>query len=484
MIDFVNTNNPYLNGSEWLEVPELLDRGFPWMVSRGTGEVLNEPSTANYRGLIFKLLPSTLGGVVYRCLFRGSLHRYKNDGGFNHDRFTHYELIEVIRDLESRFFIIPEKSLLHGLEFGVNILLPYSTKNVFDAIVCHREKSFVALKENGLIGLVCVRDRYKIKVYDKGRASGVKDNLLRVEFHVNKMEVLAGVGVVTLADLTNKERVYALVGLLVDALGDIVFIPDDIDTSQLKPLERVKLLEMRVSTTWQKIDANKRYKRRLLLTKLLEKCKAFDYQLDLIKRVLLEWEVLFKAPEPEAKQADIEGNKQESKADKKAMFAPFKYTVRPSLSLTENNHLKKVGKMEKKPKKRKCKVCGKDISMNQKGSVFCSEKYNHGQRVCRAKDYNHRGNLKRKLMKLTVKDQYLTITYKAKKSGTEEAVTLHSSEVSVSREWLDSVLRIEVLPNEAEPALYHEPNRLTNEVLTGQDAVNILEQLTNQNQDG
>ena len=121
--------------------------------------------------------------------------------------------------------------------------------------------------------------------------------------------------------------------------------------------------------------------------------------------------------------------------------------------------------------KRVCCSCGLDITHQRKQSRFCSEKYKgHLAKKCRNQDSNRRKSLKLKIMQAQVRNQYLRITYK--KDGVSYTDTLHSSEIVVSREWLDTVVSVEAVP------FYSSDEK---EYFYGKDAKAVLEELTHEN---
>ncbi|NBB27445.1 hypothetical protein [Cellulophaga sp. BC115SP] len=482
MIDFISTEAPSGCALVWLDCAELIDNGFRLLVGRGTGEVINEPSKAEFNGLTFRLIPSSLDTSKYRCLLSGSIHKYRNSGGNNHDRFTLSEVFRVLNELSVKFGIDLNSTVLHGVEFGVNLRLPYPPSKLIKSVVVHRNTPYEAINKKRRIGVVCVRAKYEIKIYDKGYVSGLsKENILRIEYKVFKMQQLEGMGISRLSDLCDPNKVAPLLGLLLGVLDNTVFVPTDTDLSVLTEREKTNFYAMSNAFVWQNFSKAKLYNSKSSLDRILKKCNAFDYQNDLKIRVLEEWEKLMDVSQKAEKSVTFLPSFQDKEALGNVTFVPLEYSVQKSqkqfletCSPFMPNVFKEVSGS------RCCITCGKDISMNKTNSVFCSEKYNPFAKRCRNKDSNKRRTFKRKIMNAVNKNKWLQITYKNPDTSEIYTDILHGSEVAVNRGYLNTIIKIEVLHDN--PTLYNEPNNPHPEVITGESAKKLLEQLTKENQ--
>ncbi|MEA5139832.1 hypothetical protein [Arcicella rigui] len=471
----------------WLLNPLLQDSGFPLEVVESTGEVLRKKRIAEYQGLTFKLLPSAKSGG-YTMLLSGSIHKYRNNGKHNYDRFTVTHCVTVIEELFTVFGIDPKQAVLHSLEFGVNIKLPYPVQKLIQSVVVNKNKPYEAIAKSRRNGVVCVRENYEFKIYDKGFVCGLDENIIRVEYHVSRMKDLEGYGIVTLSDLTDKTKVNPLLDLLIGALDDTVFIPTDSDLSSLTKKQKINFHAMGKPYTWKDYTPKQRFDKRIMLSRILEKCKAFDYQKDLKERVLEEWKTLFIEPIEALQRSNIYTNISVSEAHKNVMFSPLVYSVKTLQNhFLENrdNKEKKDGKSLKLTiDKRYCKTCGKEIIGSRKNSLFCRKSTNPNAKQCRNKDSNKRRTLKAQIMRAKVNNQFLRVTYKNLDDLNQSTFSdiLHSSEIAVHRGLLNTIVSLEILPNEPEPALYQDLSHAHHgELLTGKDAVEVLEELTAEN---
>jgi hypothetical protein len=482
MFDFINIEITNLLPSEWLENPILKGSGFPLEVIEETGEILAKKRIAEYKGLCFKLLPSTKKTGGYAMVLSGSVHKYRNEGLYNYDRFTLHDCVQVINELFVKFGIEPTKTALNSLEFGVNLNLSYSPQKVIKSVVAHRNQPYEAIEKNRRNGVVCVRDGYEIKIYDKGFVSRQpQGNILRIEYKMLNMRELDTFKIRYLSDLCNSQKVVHLLDLLIGVLDDTVFIPHDTNTDGLTAREQIVFHAMGKPSSWKELTRKQRFDKRLSLSRILKKCNAFDYQKDLKIRVADEWKTLLDVPIEANKNVTFTPHFLESEALENVTFTPLEYRVQTLRNPIENEEQKKCRKIEVlKLPKRCCLACGKDISMNRVDSVFCSVKYNSDAKQCRNKDSNKRRTLKAQIMRATNKNKWLRITYKNPEQPDQEFTdTLHSSEITVNRGWLNTIVRIEIL-HEA-PTLYGNPNEATPEILTGNEAVKMLEELTNEN---
>ena len=467
----------------WLNNP-ILQGLFPLQVVESTGEILRKKRIAEYHGLTFKLLPSAKT-VSYTMLLTGSIHKYKNNGKHNYDRFTFTDCVTVIEELFTVFGIDPKQAVLHSLEFGVNLKTSYPVQSLIQSVIVHRNTPYEAINKDRRNGVACVRDGYEIKFYDKGRVSGLVDNVVRLEYHVSKMRELEQYGIKTLSDLTDKTKVNQLIDLLIGALEDTVFIPPNSDLSSLTKKQKINFHAMGKPYVWQQFGKQQRYKAKITLAKILEKCNAFDYQSDFKNRLLSEWKTLLVEPEKTEYLKPIIEEKKHFEKNKKVTFTPLEYRVQTSpKDFLENKENKKEKSLKKDDLKRYCKTCEKEIIGSRKNGLFCRKSTNPNAKQCRNKDSNKRRTLKAKIMRAKVNNQFLRVTYKNLDDPNKSTFSdiLHSSEIAVHRGLLNTIVSVEVLPNEPEPTLYQDLNHVQHgELLTGKDAVDVLEELTAEN---
>jgi hypothetical protein len=509
--------------ARWLQCPELR---FGVEVEEATGEVLRVARRAEWRGLIFTVTASVTG---FSCVVSGSFHKYRNGGTGNADTFTYADFRGVVADLCQRFGIDPATARLVTLEIGANVPLAYSPVRVLKAAVSFGKTPF-SLLDPGTpsLGLAAERTKQVFKLYDKARQSGrVGANLLRVEVRAYYAQQIERYGLRTLADLTDEARVSALVGVLLGAIDEVIFIDPKADVSALTPGQRLALETYRIPSTWQEMTFTDRQGQRQRLGRILEKCKHFDYQTDLRHGVQTTWESLFLRLGKAEKMATFSNGFPGGEAVENSYVFQTWITLKniaigplgtvpgtggssdgptepraPGGGVTESQppgpaflaekckhsaegRSPDAGKKGEPPdfiflpetaKNRTCQTCGASIGHQRPQSRFCSERYT-GKRAkqCRNKASNHRRTLKNQVMRATHRNQFLRVVYFDPDGAEEYAEILHASEIAVTGEWLDRVRRVEVVPGpDAQP--------VSGCTATGQPARTWLTELTTQNQ--
>lgn len=472
MIDGIDILCHNLNPKIWFDAPALQGvEGFPLAVIEQTGEILEQPRKAKFNGLTFTVTPSKCGGLP-RCYVGGSIHKYYNGGLHNYNDFGFGAIVETVEGLKSSFGIDPNKTTVHGLEIGLNLLLGSNNEviRVIKSAVAHKGKPYKPLIRSRISGKICEHSQYEIKIYHKGHEGGNQEPILRVEVRIKKMQAIERYGIGTLLDIANFEKVGALLDVLLDAIVQTVFIDPYTNTSTLNDRQGRFLETYRQAERWNNFTREERRNKREQLGRVLKKCNALDVGLMLEKLVSRKWKSLLK----DIKEAEKKPTFLPVLKPKEAVEIP---TFLPLECLGKNVGIDEIENMGNSNgseliKKRYCVSCGSDISSQRAGSRFCSEKYKGYaiSKKCRNKDSNKRKNLKLKIMQAQIKNQFIKITYK--KNGETYTDVIHSSEVAVNREWLETVVWIETVP------FYKSDEK---EYYYGKEAKAVLEQLTHEN---
>lgn len=427
--------------------------GFPswdWITNKKTGKNYDSICFTKFRGLYVKLKPSMNGG--YNLLVNGSFHTFYNCGEHNADQFTFEKLSQAIDSFTKLFSIEPEQCFVHGLEVGVNIKLSFTPLRILKNIVSHRIKEFTPVDErNARKGKLCDFKQYSVKIYDKANTNGGKcDNVLRFEVSVDKMQAIKRFNISTLADLQNPAKVFSLVDLLTNTLKDIVWTDNNINLNRLLPREQKQWLYYSNPNTWPKLDKRARYKALRKWETLLHK---YSKPFDLLPIVIDTWKKLFDGIEAET-GGPFYQNSDSLEADELETILPLECTVKKSPPIIETDNLitttfsitENINKTCKsKALKRYCLSCGKDISKQSERAIFCSEKlYGKAGKKCRNQHSNKRRSHKRKINQAMTKNRFLLITY-TDQFGVTYTDILHSSELKISKEWLDRIQTIETI---------------------------------------
>ncbi|WP_138993394.1 hypothetical protein [Larkinella sp. C7] len=212
---------------------------FGTLVDGQTGVILNPVRKAHDRGLTFRLVPRrTEQG--YRVEVKGSLHKFFNSGIHNADQYTANDLLLTLDQLATEYGFNLFESVINNIEFGVNVELAFPVAKVLENLICYKNQPFAIDSHSPVPYFVCDRQRYAVKMYDKGKQKGLAANVLRFEIRVKKMMYFDGTGVTlrTLADLLNVDNFKLLGALLVKTFNEILFDDPAIDTKGLSNDER------------------------------------------------------------------------------------------------------------------------------------------------------------------------------------------------------------------------------------------------------
>ena len=261
MIDFVKVNAVLFTGVDITANP-LLD--FEKIVNTKTGE-LKQFSTAKHKNLKFTLYDSG------RLLITGSLHKYFNfqqrvcapnqftfqekEKGFNGNDFNYTQLVYCLNSIEQNFGVSLDNSRLENIEFGVNLNHEFITDKLLNGLLRHYGKEFYRPHPTSFRKLD--HEQYKFKIYNKGSQYGMPKEVLRYELQYNRMEQLNKVGLNYLSDLKSVLMLNNLLEVLVIKWNEILFFDYTIREHELKPKEKLKVLNFKNVDFWQGIRPNR-----------------------------------------------------------------------------------------------------------------------------------------------------------------------------------------------------------------------------------
>jgi len=429
------------------------------LVNEHTGERMNDFKTFSKYGLIFKLKPSLNNGWVLSI--NGSLHKWHNKGYSNSDQFTFENVQKAVHNLCSLFSISPNKVLLHGLEIGVNISLPYSVKKLLKSIVAYKGKPFTQInKSNESKGFVCSLSEYHLKIYNKGNQGKTgAENLLRFEVSVKKMRYLKNT-FPTIADLTNKEKALTGIEYLQDCYNAIIWTDFTANKNIMSNREVKQWLSFSNPKTWQGMKKDSLKNSRIRWRYLLNKYGKIP---DIFPLILNTWQTLFYEENEALNLPPFHQHLLINEAIKLTPFSPFKCNgekgviidlksieKKGDLSIDENNNINPESSTKYLPKshhkaieKRTCKTCKKDITHQRRQSLFCSSKYvgEKQAKQCRNKNSNRKRDFKKRILKADAKNKFIAITYENENLFYTDI--LHPKEFEFNK-WFDTILKIEI----------------------------------------
>ena len=147
---------------------------------------------ARLKGLRFEiknLLDKDTGEIRKVIQLNGSVHKYRNEGVHNSDDFNANDAISTIEKICNNFEIDPQRTGINGVEFGVNVVLPFPVKLLLDNLICYDGKPFKSEIKEGMRFYKCEKTQFSIKAYDKGLQNKLPINLLRFEVSADKKQI-------------------------------------------------------------------------------------------------------------------------------------------------------------------------------------------------------------------------------------------------------------------------------------------------------
>lgn len=404
MFDGIKIECKETDPRHWLNDDRLL---FPQSVNERTGEIIPQTRVAKHSGLIFKITPSRKSPGLHHCQIEGSLHKFFNDGRHNANDFHLQDVCNVVATLNNQFDV-SQNTKLSNLEFGVNIELPIPVSKFLKMVVSMPERRFSQLDIDKIkVGKVCGKTDHHFKIYDKGLLSkSNKTNLLRVEISIKRMRVIEHFGIKTIGDLTDPAKVTGLGNYLAKMFSDVIIIDPAIYKNKLTAKELNKLRQYENPRFWENLNKCSRYKHRQQFEALIDTANASQIKNTIINSIVQKWDEL---QNKQPKTGDLFRAFLDDKQQlKKATFSTLEYRRKKSL-------LDSLKIAEKKY----CKICGREITNQRAGSLFCSERiFGKEGKKCRNKSngINRRDKLRRqreiesnllaRLQKINISNQY------------------------------------------------------------------------------
>lgn len=390
------------NKSDINDVPiaSLLDNhflDFKFDVSQKTGELFENCKISDYLN-IEKFC--TIKNHEHRML-KFSFHKYLNEGLHNHNDFNMNDFLAVLNDLSNKFEINPFLATLRNLEFGVNILLPFKTQLFLDSVISYKGIEYTKETYYGKGYLLRFEKwQYEVKIYDKGLQYQLKENILRFEIKVRKMDYLKakGINVCAYSDLLDKSIIKTLVNLLLRTFKDVLTYDNSINIRGVKnQAEKEILMNGRNPKYWKTVENPNIYKyQRKRFKELVLKYGTDNYQSLVYQLIDQKLKVITEITD------DTERNIQQylNRFEIKTIPKMTALVSAPSQHDNTQNDCSSI-ESQKVNFKRFCITCGNDITIQKKGSIFCSEKiFGKSVKKCRNQKTNPVHNYKNKELRL------------------------------------------------------------------------------------
>lgn len=320
---------------------------------------------------------------LFNIFLRGSLHKHCHNNN-NNTQFNFFELQKCIIELCQLLEISPQDCQIRHFEFGVNIQPCQIADSVLKSIISCKGKEYQLKEFNGQGHFRKFEfTHYAIKVYDKGRQYLSKENLLRIEIKVLKLQYLQKKGhkISNLYDLLQYENIQGLEKCLIDTIENFYFFDYRIDLNKIPVRERTILTEGKNSAFWNEY-------------KQTHSAKGYQKKVNRFKELVRKY-----AP----------GNLQNEIKELTSLTWCNLLNSYPLLPLSKGpivtqNYPYIVGNNNPLPL-RYCLTCGREITNQKTNSKFCSEKiFGREVKKCRNTISNFKRNEKRKYPAQTIFD--------------------------------------------------------------------------------
>lgn len=344
---------------------------FQSKLNENTGEI-SEVKYAFYKGLFFKIVPSTVS-KQFHLIIRGSLAKYYNNGKNNAFDFNLIMLEETINELQTKFNINPHKAILQNFELGVNINTNKPIKTIIRGIRAYQSSCFVKLKTDEIFnGKQIKRQEYNYKIYDKSIKNPKTDeNLLRIEVAIKSTKLAKKHNIRVLADILDLEKLNSIKPLLIDVWRNMIFYDKGVKLREMTAFQRQKWLFLCDATNWETFTRAQRFKAKKTFQELKHKFCTSKTQEETLQLLIQKLEIL------SANKHNKNGNDLRNFLNKKSeRFTHLDKGVKRYLFESVMKS-KKTNPKNTPIKRRKCIVCKTSISKKKAGTKYCSKQCNN-----------------------------------------------------------------------------------------------------------
>jgi hypothetical protein len=263
MIDYIKIRLFKIDVNKLLNNEEL---DFKIDVSESTGE------TSTKRIATFHYCKITVydSGIV---IFQGSIHKLfnsikrikapnydkvKNYKGFNGNDFSLNDILEVKKILCKLFNCKPQQMIFQNIEFGINCILFINIDLFIKGLMYHKgiyfehkfNKSYAEVKHQ----------RYRIKIYNKGKQYKMLEPVIRLELSINKMEEIKEMKINSFEDI-NIINLNLLNNLLLRRLEEVLHYDYTINKKELSKSKKGLINLYSDSVYWlDTLKPNERYR--------------------------------------------------------------------------------------------------------------------------------------------------------------------------------------------------------------------------------
>lgn len=395
MIDYTKIEIP-----DWywphLSVHPLLS--FTRPINEDTAEYKEtDAREAEYCGMVFTRYPSG------RITLRGSWHKYYHKGT-NWQDFTLGEFREAVREFCDTFNLDPSRLQLLQLEAGCNVTPPIPTRETLHAFVSNwKGNAFGTMRtdKGQPLGIELYLTDYGLKVYDKGAQYGLLDPLMRFERKFTSWSKFRNkTNIHVLADLLHVEAWQTLADLVEDSFTNLILREPSVNPEQLPTSERLFFADAGRAGYWHDAPRKERHNARERLRGIVRDHGKSDLYEDLLRLLNSKLKELIYLAEGDETGNVFHDVPDDSMNHERERFPTSINDGIRSIVDTPTEEGERAATSDEFTV-RGCRTCGRDISGQRPGSVFCSERlYGRAAKRCRNADSNPRNGYARRLNRI------------------------------------------------------------------------------------
>ncbi|RXG33007.1 hypothetical protein [Leeuwenhoekiella marinoflava] len=254
-----------------------------------TGEILEFPKNGKYYNMEANITKNA-------SYLKGSLQKfgnlYQGLGNQNYNDFSFCDCKEYLQILCDDLYIIPDKTKITNLEFGLNIEVPYDPKILIEDALLMFDFKDHNIRE-GFNGKGNYKEfkksDYSIKVYNKSKQYKQSTHILRIELKIIRARILERNNIFSLADLSREETHETLFELLLASFEKLMIIDVDKLNKALKTDEINHLKNFTNPNYWNQLQKdlkpNQFYKAKRMCNAHIEKYNSSRMK-EFIKKAL------------------------------------------------------------------------------------------------------------------------------------------------------------------------------------------------------
>lgn len=194
-----------------------------------------------------------------------SLHRFYNEIVYgiegNYNDFNYSSLVNSVDFLEEQIKYPAEKlKLSQGLEFGLNLVVPFNLDNfIIKECVLYdfREASLFPEPTGEKIYKEFEKGNFRLKIYHKGRQQCKGENILRVEVKFLDKRDFNKKGIIVLTDLLDKENLIFLYNKLYEMVSYKLMCVDNIENMKFTNYKKNKFYKYCSPKYWVELNKDK-----------------------------------------------------------------------------------------------------------------------------------------------------------------------------------------------------------------------------------